>query len=134
MVDAHTVEVAGEQYTAKNIIIATGSSAKFPPSLSEDLLVSHSVEGNAMPKVVTSTELLSLAQLPQHLVIVGAGVIGMEFASIFNSYGVKVTVVEFLKECLPTVDSDVAKRASKHCVPLRKIFLKQRQLPEPTAS
>ena len=113
MVDARTVEVAGEQYTAKNIIIATGSSAKFPPSLSEDLLVSHSVESNAMPKVVTSTELLSLAQLPQHLVIVGAGVIGMEFASIFNSYGVKVTVVEFLKECLPTVDSDVAKRARK---------------------
>ena len=113
MTDAHTVEVGGEQYSAKNVIIATGSSAKFPPSLSEELLVTNAVGSEAMPKVVTSTELLSLAQLPQHLVIVGAGVIGMEFASIFNSYGVKVTVVEFLKECLPAVDSDIAKRARK---------------------
>ena len=112
-VDAKTIAVDGEQYTADNIIVATGSSSKFPPGLSEDLLGTNAIGSGATPAVVTSTELLSLPQLPQQLVIVGAGVIGMEFASIFNSYGVKVTVVEFLKECLPTVDSDVAKRARK---------------------
>ena len=112
-IDAKTVAVDGEQYTADNIIVATGSSSKFPPGLSEELLATNAVGSGATPAVVTSTELLSLPQLPQNLVIVGAGVIGMEFASIFNSYGVKVTVVEFLKECLPAVDADIAKRARK---------------------
>ena len=112
-VDAKTVAIDGEQYTADNIIVATGSSSKFPPGLSEELLATNAVGSGATPAVVTSTELLSLPQLPQNLVIVGAGVIGMEFASIFNSYGVKVTVVEFLKECLPAVDADIAKRARK---------------------
>ncbi|MGM9804340.1 MAG: dihydrolipoyl dehydrogenase [Muribaculaceae bacterium] len=111
--DAHTVSVNGELYSADNIIIATGSSSKFPPGLSEELLATNAIGSGAAPAVVTSTELLSLPQLPEHLVIVGAGVIGMEFASVFNSYGVKVTVIEFLKECLPAVDSDVAKRARK---------------------
>lgn len=112
-VNAHTVRVDGTQYTADNIIIATGSSSKFPPGLSEDLLSANAVGGGARPAVVTSTELLSLPSLPQRLCIVGAGVIGMEFASIFHSFGVEVTVVEFLKECLPAVDSDIAKRARK---------------------
>ena len=60
--------------------------------------------------MVTSTELLDITTLPQRLCIVGAGVIGMEFASIFSSLGCEVTVVEFLKECLPALDSDIAKR------------------------
>ncbi len=105
--------VNGEEYTANHIIVATGSSSKFPPGLSDKLLTTNAIGSGAMPAVVTSTELLSLPQLPKHLVIVGAGVIGMEFASIFNSFGVKVTVVEFLKECLPAVDADIAKRARK---------------------
>ena len=109
MVKAHaritapgTVEAGTETYSADNIIIATGSSAKMPPISDID-----------RPEVMTSTQLLQLKSLPKRLAVVGAGVIGMEFASIFNSFGVKVTVVEFLKECLPTVDSDVAKRARK---------------------
>jgi len=108
-----TVEVNGEEYTADNIIIATGSSSKFPSGISEELLHTNAVGTDAKPWVVTSTELLSLPHLPSRLVIVGAGVIGMEFASIFNSFGVDVTVVEFLKECLPAVDADIAKRARK---------------------
>lgn len=98
-VDARTVRVGEEEYTAENILIATGSRAKMPP-----------IKGVEFPHVVTSTELLDIERVPKRLCIVGAGVIGMEFASIFNSFGSEVTVIEFLKECLPTLDSDIAKR------------------------
>jgi len=101
--DAHTVRTAdGQEYTAPNIIVATGSSAKLLP-----------IEGVDLPNVVTSTELLQLTTLPRRLCIIGAGVIGMEFASVFQRFGTEVVVVEFLKECLPMVDSDVAKRLRK---------------------
>lgn len=102
LVDAHHVAVADEIYEATNIIIATGSSAKMPP-----------IEGIDAPSVLTSTELLNLQTLPKRLCIVGAGVIGMEFASCMAAFGVKVTVVEFLKECLPAIDGDIAKRLRK---------------------
>ena len=92
--DAHTVVANGEEYTARHIIIATGSHAKMPP-----------IQGIDLPHVVTSTELLDVTTVPKRLCIVGAGVIGMEFASIFNSFGSEVTVVEFLKECLPSKKS-----------------------------
>ena len=62
---------------------------------------------------MTSTELLNIESIPKRLCIVGAGVIGMEFASIFTALGSEVTVVEFLKECLPAIDSDIAKRLRK---------------------
>ena len=101
-VDAHTVRVGDETFTADNIIIATGSSAKLLP-----------IPGIDDPHVVTSTELLQLRELPRRLCIVGAGVIGMEFASVFNRFGAEVTVIEFLKECLPMLDSDIAKRLRK---------------------
>ena len=97
--DAHTIAVGDEQYTAPHIIIATGSDSKLIP-----------VPGIDLPHVVTSTELLNIDHVPARLCIVGAGVIGMEFASIFSSLGSEVTVVEFLKECLPVLDSDIAKR------------------------
>ena len=96
--DAHTVSGV----TAKHIIIATGSSAKVLP-----------IPGADSPKVVTSTELLALKELPKRLCIIGAGVIGMEFASVFQRFGSEVTVVEYLKECLPMLDSDIAKRLRK---------------------
>jgi dihydrolipoamide dehydrogenase len=63
--------------------------------------------------VLDSSDLLQLDRLPESLCIVGAGVIGMGFASIFSTFGTKVTVVEFLKECLPALDSDIAKRLRK---------------------
>lgn len=97
-----TVVVGDEEITADNIIIATGSHAKIPP-----------IEGIDLPNVITSTELLDIKHIPQRLCIIGAGVIGMEFAGIFSSFGSKVTVIEFLKECLPTLDSDIAKRLRK---------------------
>ena len=102
-VDAHTVcSVGGDSVTAKNIIIATGSETKWLP-----------IDGANDPCVVDSTGLLNLETLPKHLAIIGAGVIGMEFASVFHRFGSEVTVIEFLKECLPALDSDIAKRLRK---------------------
>lgn len=98
----HSVTVGDEEFTAKNIILATGSHAKLPP-----------VDGINDPSVMTSTELLSCSSIPKQLCIIGAGVIGMEFASAFNAFGCKVTVVEYMKECLPTIDGDIAKRLRK---------------------
>ena len=100
--DAHTVSVSGDTVSAKSIIIATGSTAKLPPIADID-----------DPRVVTSTELLQMTEQPKRLCIIGAGVIGMEFASVFNRFGSEVTVIEFMKECLPMVDSDIAKRLRK---------------------
>ena len=98
-VDAHTVG----DYTAPNIIIATGSETKWLP-----------IEGvGTDPRVVDSTGLLNLDTLPKRLCIIGAGVIGMEFASVFHRFGSEVTVIEYLKECLPALDSDIAKRLRK---------------------
>ena len=105
--DAHTVEItpypsSPGEIEGRHIIIATGSSPKMLP-----------IEGADLPHVVTSTELLDIDHVPSHLCIIGAGVIGMEFAGIFNAFGSQVTVVEFLKECLPASDSDLAKRLRK---------------------
>ena len=60
-----------------------------------------------------STGLLNLETLPGRLAVIGAGVIGMEFASVFRRFGSEVTVIEYLKECLPALDSDIAKRLRK---------------------
>ena len=86
------------------IIIATGSETKWLP-----------IEGvKTHPRVVDSTGLLNLDILPKRLCIIGAGVIGMEFASVFHRFGAEVTVIEYLKECLPALDSDIAKRLRKY--------------------
>jgi dihydrolipoamide dehydrogenase len=86
------------------VIIATGSETKWLP-----------IEGvKTDSRVVDSTGLLHLDTLPKRLAIIGAGVIGMEFASVFNRFGSEVTVIEYLKECLPALDSDIAKRLRKY--------------------
>ena len=109
-VSDHIVEVGDRKIEAKNIIIATGSQAKLPPFINrEDYLNSPTLKRS----VVTSTELLSIDELPKRLVIIGAGVIGMEFASAFAAFGCQVVVVEYMKECLPMIDSDIAKRLRK---------------------
>lgn len=100
--NGNTVTVNGEEYTADNILIATGARPKIPriPVIDEK-------------SVITSDELLATNLIPKRLCIIGAGVIGMEFASIFSSFGSEVTVIEYLKECLPVLDSDVASRLRK---------------------
>ena len=91
-----------ETFTAKNIIIATGSETKWLP-----------ITGCDDSRVVDSTGLLNFETLPKRLAIIGAGVIGMEFASVFQRFGSEVTIIEYLKECLPALDSDIAKRLRK---------------------
>ena len=95
--DANTVVVNGEEYSAKNIIIATGSAPRGLPIEGADL-------------AMTSDDILAMETLPKSLCIVGGGVIGMEFAAVFSTFGVEVTVIEYCKEILPPFDKDVAKR------------------------
>ncbi len=96
-----------EEIEAENIIIATGSEASTLPIPGADL------EG-----ILDSRAVLDLKELPQSMIIIGGGVIGMEFAFIFSSFGVEVTVVEYLDQLLGGVDSDIAKdlarSAKKH--------------------
>lgn len=107
--DAHTVVVTpcvpGEdassqtEYTADYIIIATGSvSASLP------------IPGADLPGILTSREILDIEKVPQSLCVIGGGVIGLEFASIFRSFGSEVTVLEYCKDILPRFDTDLAKR------------------------
>ncbi len=95
--DANTIVVNGEEYSAKNIIIATGSAPRGLPIEGADL-------------AMTSDDILAMETLPKSLCIVGGGVIGMEFAAVFSTFGVEVTVIEYCKEILPPFDKDVAKR------------------------
>ena len=111
--DAHTVTVipgfssvipsdadeSPQEYTADYIIIATGSvSASLP------------IPGADLPGILTSREILDIEEVPQRLCVIGGGVIGLEFASIFRSFGSEVTVVEYCKDILPRFDKDLAKR------------------------
>lgn len=94
-----TVIVDGEDYDADNIIVATGSHSRSLP-----------IPGADKEWVLDSTKALALEFVPAELIVIGGGVIGMEFASIFSSFGSKVTVIEYMKQILPPFDSDIAKR------------------------
>lgn len=97
--DAHTIIVDDEEYSADYIIIATGSvSASLP------------IPGADLPDVLTSREILDIEKVPERLCVIGGGVIGLEFASIFRSFGSEVTVLEYCRDILPHFDSDLAKR------------------------
>lgn len=97
--DAHTVTDGEHEWSADNIIIATGSTSKSLP-----------IPGHDLDCVMDSTDLLNLEYIPASLTIIGGGVIGMEFAGIFSALGSQVTVIEFMKQILPPFDSDIAKR------------------------
>lgn len=101
--DSKTVIADGEEYTGDRIIIATGSVSKSLP-----------IPGHDLPCVMDSTRILELEYIPASLTIIGGGVIGMEFASIFHQLGSKVTVIEFMKQILPPFDSDIAKRLKQN--------------------
>lgn len=98
-IDAHTVAVGDVTYSASHIIIASGSTTKRLP-----------VEGADLECVITSDEILSLTTVPPRLCVIGGGVVGLEFAAIFNAFGSEVTVIEYCKEILPNMDKDMAKR------------------------
>ncbi len=101
---ATTIDVAGASYTAKNFIIATGSSVTPLPGVEVD---------NAKGIIIDSTGALELAKVPEHMVVIGGGVIGLELGSVWRRLGAKVTVVEFLDQILPGMDGEVRKEANK---------------------
>lgn len=103
-IDKNTVKVmaidgSSEEYTAEKIIIATGSKENIPP-----------IEGAKLPGVLTSKSLLEITEIPKSLVVIGGGVIGLEFASIFKAMGTEVKVIEFLPNILASIDRDITKR------------------------
>lgn len=95
------VEQGGEvtRFHLDDVVLATGSVPVRIP-----------VPGVALPGVVTSDEILSETEIPARLVVIGGGVIGLEFASIYQAFGVKVTVVEMLPNLLPNIDEEIPKR------------------------
>jgi dihydrolipoyl dehydrogenase len=93
------VSIGGTEHHAEHVVLATGSSPALPPI--------PGVAGN--PLVVDSTGLLAVSAAPRRLVIIGGGVIGVEFASLFSMLGTDVTVLEMLPEILPFADPDVAR-------------------------
>ena len=98
--EGFTVETDGQEFQAGKLLICTGSEAVVPPipGLREGLGTT----------VVTNREILSLTQQPERLVVIGGGVIGMEFASFFNSIGTQVTVVEMLPKILGPMDGEIS--------------------------
>ena len=96
-INQRTIQVDGNQYQAKNVIIATGASPVLPviPGLEE----AH---------VVTSKEILEITKLPNHLVVIGGGAIGCEFASFFSNVGVQVSLIEVLPEIISPLDNELA--------------------------
>lgn len=94
--DKNTIQV-DKKYTAENFIIATGSKTFVPP-----------IPGTDDPGMMISDKALELENVPERIVIVGAGIIGLEFANIYSTLGSKVTVIEMLPELLPMIDRDIA--------------------------
>ncbi|WP_375182584.1 dihydrolipoyl dehydrogenase [Sphingomonas adhaesiva] len=99
---AHSVDVGGQAVTAKNIVIATGSEPTPLPGVTIDQKV-----------VVDSTGALELPKVPEHMVVIGGGVIGLELGSVWRRLGAKVTCVEFLDQILPGFDGDIRKESNK---------------------
>lgn len=96
--DEKVVILANEQeFEAKNLLLCCGSEVSIPP-----------IKGLQTTEYITSREALELKAVPQSIVIVGGGVIGMEFAGLFNTLGSKVSVIEMANEILPPVDSEIA--------------------------
>jgi len=91
------LSVSGKDISFKNLIIATGSSNFMPP-----------IPGIDSQGILTSTEMLDLDHIPESLAIIGGGVIGCEFATIFSSFGSKVTVIEMLPVIVPMMDKDIS--------------------------
>jgi dihydrolipoamide dehydrogenase len=101
----HAVEVdnAGKKQSvqAKNILLATGSDAKLLPGLVAD------------DRILTNIEMLAIPQIPKSMVVIGAGAVGVEFGSIFNSFGSEITIVEYLPRLVPVEDEEISKELAR---------------------
>jgi dihydrolipoamide dehydrogenase len=104
-VDTHTLKISGEKertLTAKNILIATGSKPISLPTVPLD-----------KQRIITSTEALNLSEVPQHLLVIGGGVIGLELGSVYARLGAKVSVIEFMDALIPTMDRTLGKELQR---------------------
>ena len=115
--DKNTIKIAltkgGEQeITGKNVIIATGSKPTVLPFLKTD-----------GKRIITSTEILNLSEVPKHLILIGGGVIGLELGSVYARLGSEVTVVEFMDGIIPTMDKTLGKELQKSLAKLGMKFL-----------
>ncbi len=104
-VDAHTVKVSGEEektLQADRIIIATGSKPSSLPGMEID-----------KKRIISSTEALSLTEIPKHLIVIGGGVIGLELGSVYRRLGSEVSVVEYMPSIIPTMDAALGKELQR---------------------
>ena len=102
----HTVDVSATDGTvtkvqAKNVFLATGSEAKMLPGLTAD------------DRILTNIEILALPEPPKSLIVIGAGAVGVEFSSIFRSFGAEVSILEFLPRIVPVEDEEVSKELTR---------------------
>jgi dihydrolipoamide dehydrogenase len=99
-----TVDVTGDkpqQVRARNVIVATGSAAKMLPGM------------QVSDRILTNIEILSLPEIPKSLAIIGAGAVGVEFGSIYRSFGSEVTIIEALPRMVPVEDEDISKELAR---------------------
>ncbi len=101
LVTGPAVEVDGRRIEAADVVLATGSFPRLLPGL------------EVAERIVTSDQIWTLGRLPSSVVIIGAGAIGMEFATVFRSFGVEITVVEALPRIVPLEDEDISKEAAR---------------------
>ena len=102
----HTVQLTSanseaQQIQAKNIVLATGSEARMLFGIKPD------------DRILTNIEILALAEAPKSLIVIGAGAVGVEFGSIFRSFGAQITIVEFLPRAVPVEDEDISKELTR---------------------
>ena len=102
--EGFVIEAAGEEYTAARLLLCTGSEAAVPP---------FPGLGEAGDIIMTNREILSMRERPESLVVIGGGVVGMEFASFFSTLGTRVTVVEMLSKILGPLDDEVSAMLQK---------------------
>ncbi len=101
----HTIDVdnggKNSPVKAKNILLATGSNAKLLPGLTAD------------DRILTNIEILAIPEVPKSMVVIGAGAVGVEFGSIFNSFGSEITIVEYLPRLVPVEDEEISKELNR---------------------
>jgi dihydrolipoamide dehydrogenase len=102
VVDRNTVDVDGKQLKTKNIILAMGSVPRDLPHIKSD-----------GKKIINSDHILALDRIPKTMLVIGAGAVGCEFASIFSRFGTKVTIVEVMPQLLPIEDDEIAKEFTR---------------------
>ncbi|MEK6372256.1 MAG: dihydrolipoyl dehydrogenase [Acidobacteriota bacterium] len=102
VVDRNTIDVDGKQLQTKNIILAMGSTPKDLPHIKTD-----------GQRIINSDHILKLTEVPKSMLVIGAGAVGCEFASIFSRFGTKVTIVEVMPQLLPIEDDEISKEFTR---------------------